>query len=542
MIVGALVLPSLLLPMSAAADPVFKLDTPADGAIVAGIVEVSGWILDDGQSCGSPANWQACDWTDALISNIDLYVDGVFIASADLSIARYDVIQAYPWYAGTPFNRPGFSTSFNADQLIDGTHSLFLRVTFADMTVTDYGHRHVEVDKALNQAPFGELELPQENQPMNGVYPITGWALDEGSLEDVEILIDGQTIGHANTGMHRPDVGNRFPSHEGSDYAGFQRFLNTSRYANGVHILAVRLRDNEGASRVIGRRFVHITNVGHNLPPFGAIDWPIADHTMYSYTCSDDPAYSYPDDTYEVPENIEMVAGWALDIGSGTDTGGVKYVQLLIDGVLLSDTLIDDEWLNYFDMMVNYYGYDRLDIEEMFPDVINAKHSGFVFAVDVGYLLDYQDFHEGLHWLKIRAGDQKNNVTDIAEIPVLLKCWAGPNNDPGFGDILTPEDMEIVSGVTPVNGWAIDFDTVWEVEIWVDGQYKGYATYGLSSDYVEEMFPWYPDSRTRNAGFYYELDTTTLTDGQHRLVVNIEDRNGNTSILGERDFIVDNLN
>ena len=46
---GALILATLLLPAVAGADTVFWLDTPPDGATVAGLVEVSGWILDDGQ-------------------------------------------------------------------------------------------------------------------------------------------------------------------------------------------------------------------------------------------------------------------------------------------------------------------------------------------------------------------------------------------------------------------------------------------------------------------------------------------------------------
>ena len=112
-----------------------------------------------------PAEWQSCDWSEALVSSVDLYVDGVFVASADIGQPRWDVLQAFPWYAGTPYERPGFSVSFNAGNYTSGDHTLFVRVTFSDTTVQDYGEVTVTVDPVRNQAPFGELEMPGENQP-----------------------------------------------------------------------------------------------------------------------------------------------------------------------------------------------------------------------------------------------------------------------------------------------------------------------------------------------------------------------------------------
>jgi hypothetical protein len=532
---------SLLLPIGAAADTIFQLDTPPAGSTVAGIVEVAGWILDDGQSCGSPANWQACDWTDALVSNIDLYVDGVFVASADMNLPRWDVLQAYPWYAGTPYNRPGFSTSFNAESLTDGMHTLFVRVRYSNGSVHDYGTRQVLVDRVINQAPFGELEMPGEYQPMTGVFPVTGWAIDSGSIEDVEVLIDGQVVGHAVTGIHRPDIGNRFPSHPGSDYSGFIRMLNTSEIINGIHVLAIRIRDNEGATRLIGRRFVQVSNVGHNLAPFGAIDWPIANHIMYSPDCALGPGISIPADPNEHPRGVELISGWALDVGSSTDRGGVKWVEVLINGSLLANTLVDDFYFSYFDMDVNYYGHERLDVMRMFPDVPNAKHSGFTFIVDVSDLIVNRDFHQGLHYLKIRAGDIENYVSDIAQIPVIFDCNDDPDR-PSFGDIHTPVHMERINGVFDVTGWAADQDRVIAVEIWIDGEFVGFASHTLPSPYVREQFPWYPSITVDHSGYLYELDTTTLTDGEHVLVVRTEDRYGGITIVGERTFVVDNLN
>ncbi|MEJ2441489.1 MAG: hypothetical protein P8Y06_01035, partial [Patescibacteria group bacterium] len=93
---------------------------------------------------------------------------------------------------------------------------------------------------------------------------------------------------------------------------------------------------------------------------------------------------------------------------------------------------------------VDYYGKERLDVLRMFPDVPNAKVSGFMFAVDVADLIIRHNFHRGLHYLKIRAGDLENNVADIAQIPVIFDC-DDDYDRASFGDIYTPTNMERIS-------------------------------------------------------------------------------------------------
>jgi len=540
-IVGAAVVAlALVLPMSAEADTIFRLDTPADGAVVFGLVEVSGWIADDGRDCGFPPSWGACEQTMAMVSRVDLYVDGTYVASADLNQPRIDVLQAYPWYAGSPFARPGFSTSFDASTLTAGGHSLFVRVTFSDSTVEDFGHRTVTVNRTLNQAPFGEVEMPGYNQPMNGVYPLTGWALDDDALAKVEVLVDGLSVGSAVTGVRRPDIAARLPSHPGSEYAGFVRMLNTTTLTNGIHTVAVRLTDTEGANRVIGHRTVQTFNTGYNLPPFGGIDYPLPNHTMFAKGCSDPGGFSSP--PFEDPQVTELVTGWVLDVGSRTDPGGVAYVQLVIDGSVISDTNFGSFYWPWVGVDVNYLGHERLDIQRLFPDVPNSKDAGFAFLVDVSDLILRRGFREGLHYLTIRAGDIEGNISEVARIPVIFDCDDDPDR-PGWGDIYAPALMERVGGVTTVEGWAMDYDRVENIEVWIDGEFIDFVDeQDLPTPEVEDLFPWLPRFMTENAGFRYDLDTVglNLTDGEHGLVIRTTDRWGGATVIGERRFVIDN--
>ncbi len=550
--VGALILLTLLLPLSAAAETIFWLDKPAEGATVFGLVEVTGFLVDDGQQCGPQWTWNTCQWQDALVSKIDLYVDDEFVATADLNQPRYDILQAYPWYAGTPYAKPGFVTSFDSRDYADGVHTLYLRVTFSDSAVGDFGLRSFVIDNDRNQAPFGELELPGSNQPMNGVFPVTGWVIDDQAVAYVEVLVDGLAMGNAVLGVHRPDVAHMFPSHPDAEYAGFVRMLNTTDLNNGIHIVAVRAVDDEGASRVIGRRFVQTFNTGANLPPFGKIDWPIANHVMFADGCQevDGVVPPWSGDVYAEPDNVEMIFGWALDVGSRTDFGGVAYVELLLDNapVPLNETYYQNTMLPSFywapaEEDFNYYGHERMDVHRLYVDVPNSKHSGFSFLMDINYLILARGYSEGLHYLKVRAGDLENNVADIAQIPVIFDCNDDPD-DPAIGDIVTPAHMERVAGVVEVTGFADDLNRRLEkVEIWVDGVYIGDAEFGLLSPEFEDRYPWLPSSVTRNSGFRYELDTVAanLADGEHSLVVWTQDTADGRSIIGERRFVLDNL-
>jgi hypothetical protein len=235
-----------------------------------------------------------------------------------------------------------------------------------------------------------------------------------------------------------------------------------------------------------------------------------------------------------------MVVGWALDVGSRTDQGGVAYVQLLLDGNILSDTNEGSFYWDPAEWDFNYYGHERMDVHELYVDVPTSKHSGFSFLMDISYLILARGYSEGLHLIKVRAGDRENNVTDIAQLPVIFDC-NDDADDPAWGDIWTPTHMERMAGTFEITGFAIDTWRIDYVEIWVDGVFIGFADHGLSTPNLNDLYPWMPPL-WNNAGFSYDLDTVAanLADGEHSIVVWSEDRRGGRTIIGERRFVLDN--
>src|SRR5512135_3864213 len=93
------------------------VDTPRPGDTVFGVVAVSGWVLDIND-----------------VSSIDLYVDGVKVATADTNLPRPDVLNVFPTYANSPTAQPGFITSFYTEKgapsfvYPSGAHTVSIKV------------------------------------------------------------------------------------------------------------------------------------------------------------------------------------------------------------------------------------------------------------------------------------------------------------------------------------------------------------------------------------------------------------------------------
>ena len=79
----------------------------------------------------------------------------------------------------------------------------------------------------------------------------------------------------------------------------------------------------------------------------------------------------------------------------------------------------------------------------------------------------------------------------------------------------------------PVGGWAFGKTAVSAVKIYVDGALKGNATLGGARPDVAAA---YPNLAPVNCGWTYSLDTTTLANGAHSIVVHVTDASNNEAV------------
>ena len=148
---------------------------------------------------------------------------------------------------------------------------------------------------------------------------------------------------------------------------------------------------------------------------------------------------------------------------------------------------------------------------------------------------------QGQHLLTIRAGDVANQSRNIAEIPVTFTCDQNLPNENAIGDIdLTLRGL-LYNGTIQVTGWALDWESVSEVRILVDGNHIGNAAYGLARPDVLELsfYPGYPNIAA--PGWQFPLDTQQFENGEHFLDVVVVDRLGVTTYIGKRRFVINNV-
>jgi len=542
-----------LLAPCASAQPIGVIDQPTQGQRVSGVVKVSGWVLDFNQ-----------------VDKIELLVDGTFANRADTNLPRADVLEVFPTYVNSATPRPGFVSSFLASLFANGPHAITIRVTESSQATTIIGPTTVIVDNSVNQAPFGYIDIPGPAgvEGANGSFPVSGWALDDQDVDHIDFLMDGQIVAGAvgrglpSTAIYgttRPDVQAAFPDVPNSLFTGFQANIDTTKLVNGVHQLAVRVTDNQGASRVIGTRTVQVINNGANLPPFGQIDFPLDKSSLFCKTINVGlPSPCTPDVCRVVLANV--VAGWALDVGARLDHGQVSFVELLLDGAIIANTRTN--CIQTADgALVNCYGINRPDVARSYSGYVNADNAGFVFSFglissstdpsgDIAIVLPTVISTEnppvvgftrpGKHTLAVRVGDEEEAVTQIGAMSVDVLCDPTGANLPAFGFIDTPSRYQFINGIFNVFGWAFDVNGVQRVEVDVDGQVVGIATFGLSRPDVPLADPRVPSV---SVGFSFLLDTTKLSDSEHDLVVYVVDNRFGTpgrTEIGRRKFVVNN--
>ena len=537
-----------LMARSAAAQPVGSIDFPTDGQTVSGIVRVSGFVLDF-----------------ASVDHIDLLVDGVVVNHADMGLPRPDVLEIFPTYYNSATPNPGFITSFlSRGAFADGPHTVAIQATESASQVTfTIATISVVVDNTLNQAPFGWIDIPSTAglENFNGSFPVVGWAIDDVDIDHIDFLIDGQIVagavgrGEPSTAVYgstRPDIQAAFPDVPFSLYSGFVANLDATKLINGLHILSVVATDNEGASREIGTRTFLANNVGQNLGPFGRIDFPLDKASLFCIGVAGGfPSPCTPDICAPAFNNI--VEGWALDVGARLDAGQVSYVELLLDGTIIGSS---HDCVQVNGTLINCYGLNRPDVARAYSGYVNADNAGFAFAFFLGRdtleqtgqieVLSPQNSGQpvfrsfttaGKHTLAIRAGDEEETVTQFGAMSVDILCDTGNNNQPAFGYIDTPSDYQFINGLFEVFGWAFDFQGVTRIEVDVDGQVVGTATYGLFRPDVPANDPRVLGT---NLGFSFILDTTKLSDSEHDLVIYVIDHGAVRSEIGRRKFVVDN--
>jgi N-acetylmuramoyl-L-alanine amidase len=503
------------------------LQFPNPGETQSGVMFFKGWFLDPAQ-----------------VSKISVYVDDNFITNANTGLPRIDVEQAYPNYPGIHQTAPGFQIGVLASRFSNGPHTVEVRVQTSDGVSTPVGRRTLNVDNSLNQSPFGNLDIPDLSgtYDANGSFPVLGWAADTDGIARIDVYSDGAILQQAMYGDPRPDVGNTYPDFPAALFSGFIANIDSTRLKDGLHLLEIKAVDRLGLSRLLGRRQIQVFNSETTLRPFGTLDEPKRDAIVYGTLCGTPPGQVSP--PVRPQAHITPVRGWALDLGTRDDVGRISYVELLVDGVPLITT---DNCGFIFGQYANCYGLPRFDVQRYYPNYPDAPRSGYMFTLDVGALFALPAgfaYKPGNHTLKVRVGDNFGTVSELpgpAGIPVFFTCADTDTLFAGiFGFIDIPTSFDYVKGVVAFQGWALsETAAITQIEIYVDGNFIGVAQMNIARPDVAAQYPFILNAV--NSGWRFNMDTSKLGNGAHRLTV--RGLSGTKpSEIGSVDFYTQNPN
>jgi YVTN family beta-propeller protein len=261
------------------ASPFGSFDTPTNGtAGVTGAIPVTGWALDDIEVTKIEIKRDRFtgDPEDAIGPDGLVYIgDGIFVEGA-----RPDVETAYPSY---PFSYRGgwgymlltnFLPSFG-----NGTFKLYAIATDKEGNVATLGSKMITCSNATAVKPFGTIDTPAQGGDASGnPFLNFGWVLTplpktvpiNGST--IQVYVDSVLLGTLATApnvynQYRVDVSTNFPglNNTGSPGVGGPvgaYFLDTTKYANGVHTIHWVAYDDAGAGDGIGSRYFNVVNTG----------------------------------------------------------------------------------------------------------------------------------------------------------------------------------------------------------------------------------------------------------------------------------------
>ncbi len=245
----------------ASAPPFGEVSTPTGENVVSGSVAFTGWALDD-----------------IGVENVVLYLEsgnnltavggGVFVEGA-----RPDIEGLYREYPAS--YRAGWGYMMLTNFLPNGGNgSYIIRVVAVDAegneTILD--RRTIRVDNAGAVKPFGAIDTPTQGGLASGSsFANYGWVLTpqpntiptDGST--ITVWVDQELLGTPQYNLFRSDIAELFPGYNNSGGAIGYFSLDTTKYANGSHIIYWIATDNAGNAEGIGSRYFTVQNSNNRL-------------------------------------------------------------------------------------------------------------------------------------------------------------------------------------------------------------------------------------------------------------------------------------
>lgn len=380
----------------------------------------------------------------------------IFLNNVECGNANYGLTRTDVKNAYSYYNnsdKSGFEYTIKANKLVVGNNLLKVVATGNDGS-TNETKTVVEVYKGENAMI---IDTPLNNEKFDKEIAIVGWALNISKIKQVTMYLNNKLIGNAVYGISRPDVEKVFPGYPSGDFSGFSYKIPLNNTPPGNYDLRVEAVGIDGSKKTINNKIVV-----EKKKPAGYIDSP-----SYSNIAR---------------INTIDVEGWAIN------AAGIREVKVYVDNQLKGKAQL---------------GLTRNDVNAAFPGYVNGSKSGFK------YVLNTKDISLGQHSLRIESiGNDGSSQIMAKQINIV-----GSEIRVFLNDIPSLTKDKQLS----IAGWALNKAGMKEVNVYIDGVYKGKANYGQSRPDVNEAYNGYPGGDKSGYNFAFSLEG--LSTGRHTVKV-----------------------
>ncbi|MFT9056638.1 MAG: hypothetical protein ABF449_08425 [Ethanoligenens sp.] len=441
----------------AATGGITDIDAPAAGATASQSLTVSGWAL----------NPSGIDRVDVWTWDTNNHAYGLGSVAATSLTARQDVKAAFPDY-GTL--NSGYTLTVNTTKLPTGNYTLAVAGIGTDGSV-QWATKNI----TIGPDALTDIDAPANGSEQDGNIPISGWALNHGGINRVDVYAwDSNGVAHslgsvpATSLIARQDVQNAFPDFGALD-SGYSLTVANKTLGTGKYTLAV-------------------AGIGND----GDVQWATRDITVGPAPLTD---IDTPDWT-RVTDGKLPVSGWALN---KTGIGRVDMYALDSNGHYHSLGSVSGDALAA-----------RQDVENAFS-AFNAINSGYSLTADVSSL------SAGSYTLCIAGIGNDGSVqwaTKQFSIP-------GTTTAAPITDIDTPS--QTYTGVIPISGWALNSSGINRVDVYAyDSNGTPHGLGSVAADALTarpDVQSAYPSYGILNSGYSLSIPAGTLASGNYTLAV-----------------------
>jgi len=362
-----------------------------------------------------------------------------------------------------------------------GTSVFVVRLTdAAQQTVTRT--LAITVRPADRLAPFGTIEAPGFLATLNNTANGSGWALDNVAVTQIDVLLDGQKVADAIYGLSRPDIASVWSSFPNAAHSGFSFAIDTTKFANGDHTLAVRILDAAGNATIAGTRSVIFQNLVFSITTTdllrGTRNQP---YSMQLSTANGRPPYSWSLVSGSLPAGLSLSASGLISgtptvfgtfpfVVRATDsTGAVAVASLTL--TVISDIeqlrIISNGALNQGSTGVDYF-YQLLFAGGVPPRTwsmaTGALPGGLTLGTDSG-IISGRPTQVGTFNFTVRLTDSAQPQTSVTSQPLQITVIPGPLVIVTTGDLTRGMvgssysfTLQLLGGAPPYN-WVVAADS-----------------------------------------------------------------------------------